>query len=182
MMVTTPPSRGVRSRKRKREAEEASPSVDSVSEKNLKEIAPKILARRKAAAYKGGSAARRLIEVLVEKEASTTPGKEEVFKPQKANAKRGSTSGKMWEVDVRKDWISTQRQDTGKQVTNDPLERGATRNTARPWRIALETTIELENCLKELDRGVSRKRRNWATQQRAEVNKLELQSQLGRTW
>ena len=33
-----------------------------------------------------------------------------------------------------------------------------------------------------LDRGAFRKRRNWATQQRAEVNKLELESQLGQTW
>ena len=41
---------------------------------------------------------------------------------------------------------------------------------------------ELEDCLKKLDRGVSRKRRNWATQQKAEVNKLELGSQLKRTW
>ena len=58
MVVTTPPSRGVRSRKRKYEAEEASPSADAVSVK------------------KGGSAARRLTDVLVEIEASTTPGKE----------------------------------------------------------------------------------------------------------
>ena len=67
-------------------------------------------------------------------------------------------------------------------MTSDPLERGATRNTARPWWIALETMTELDKCLKGLDRGVSRKRRNWATQQRDEVNKLELQSQMGRTW
>ena len=40
---------------------------------------------------------------------------------------------------------------------------------------------ELENCLKKLDRGVSRKRRNWAKQQKAEVNKFELRSQLGRS-
>ena len=141
-----------------------------------------ILARWKTAAYKGDSAARKLTEVLVEVEASTNPGKEEDFKPQKANAKRGSTSRQIREVDVRKEWISTQHQDTGKQVTSDPLEKGATRNTARPWWIALETANELKNCLKGLDRGVSRKRQNWATQQMAEVNKLELQSQLGRTW
>ena len=29
---------------------------------------------------------------------------------------------------------------------------------------------------------MSRKRRNWATQHRAEVNKLELRNQLGRDW
>ena len=75
MVVTTPLSRGVRSRKRKREAEEAGPSADAVSEKKLKEMAPMVLARWKTAAYKGGSAARRLAEVLVEMEASKTPGK-----------------------------------------------------------------------------------------------------------
>ena len=48
--------------------------------------------------------------------------------------------------------------------------------------MALETMEELEDCLKKLDRGVSRKRRNWATQQKAEINKLELGSQLKRTW
>ena len=41
---------------------------------------------------------------------------------------------------------------------------------------------ELEDCLKKLYRGVSRKRRNWATQQKAEVTKLELGNQLKRTW
>ena len=167
MVVTTPLSRGVRSRKRKREAEEASPSADAVSEKKLKEMAPMVLARWKTAAYKGGSAARRLAEVLVEMEASKTPGKEEDFEPQKANAKRGSTSGQMWKVYVRKEWIATQHQDTGKQVTSDALERGATRNTAGPWWIGLETTNELEKYLKGLDRGASRKRLNWANQQRA---------------
>ena len=177
MVVTTPPSRGVRSRKRNREAEEASPSADAVSEKNLKKIAPMILARWKTAAYKGGLAARKLTEVMVEVEASTTRGKEEDFKPQNANAKRGFIIGQMWKVNVQKEWISTQHQDAGNQVTSDPLERGATRNTNRPWWISLETTNELENCLK-----VSRKRQKWATQQRAEINKLEFQSQLGRTW
>ena len=36
-----------------------------------------------------------LVEVFVEVEASTNPGKKEEIKPQKANAKRGSTSGQM---------------------------------------------------------------------------------------
>ena len=39
---------------------------------------------------------------------------------------------------------------------------------------------ELKNFLKKLDRGVSRKRQNWAKQQKADLNKLELRSQLGR--
>ena len=50
MIVATPPSRGIRSRKRRRETEELScPSADAVSEKNLKETAPMILARWKTA-------------------------------------------------------------------------------------------------------------------------------------
>ena len=47
--------------------------------------------------------------------------------------------------------------------------------------VALETLKELEDCLKKPDLGVSRKRRNWATQQKSEINKLELGSQLKRT-
>ena len=78
------------------------------------------------------------------------------------------------EMDIHKEWLSTQHQAIGKQLTCDPLERNATRNTARPWWIALETTKELESCMNELDRGVSRKRRLWAT--------LELGNQLGRSW
>ena len=46
----------------------------------------------------------------------------------------------------------------------------------------METLKELEDRLKKLDSGVSRKRRNWATQERADINKLELESQLKRTW
>ena len=87
MIVTTPLSKGVRSGKRKREVEEASPSAEAVLENNLKETAPMALARWKTAAYKSNSAARRLAEMLVEMEASTTPRKEEDFKPQRANAK-----------------------------------------------------------------------------------------------
>ena len=86
-------------------------------------------------------------------EASTTPGTEDDFKYQKANAKRGSTNGQTLEVDIGKEWLSTQHQALGKQVTCDPLERNATRNTARPCWIALETTKELESCLKKLIAG-----------------------------
>ena len=67
-------------------------------------------------------------------------------------------------------------------MTSDPLEKNAMRNTARPWWVALYTMKELEDCLKKLDRRVSHKRRNWATHQKAEVNKLKLGSQLKRTW
>ena len=48
--------------------------------------------------------------------------------------------------------------------------------------MALETLKEMQDCLKKLDSGVARKRRNWATQQKAEVNKIELGNQLKRTW
>ena len=96
--------------------------------------------------------------------------------------KRGSTSGQTWEVDVGKEWVSNEHQATGKQVTSDPLEKNKMRNTSRPWWVALETLKELKDCLKKLDSGVSRKRRNWATQQKAEINKLELGSHLRRTW
>ena len=56
MIVATAPSKGVRSRKRKREVEELnSPSADALSEKNLRETAPMVLARWKTTAYKGSS-------------------------------------------------------------------------------------------------------------------------------
>ena len=182
MIVTTPPSKGMKSRKRKREMEELScPSVDAVSEKNLRETAPMISARWKTEAYKSCSEPRRLAEIVKEIEVSTSLVTEEDFKPQKAGSKKGSTSGQTWEVDVGREWISSEHQVVGKQVSNDPLEKNATRNTAESWWVAREETIkELEDCLKKLDQGVSRKRRNWATQQKAEVNKLELGSQLKR--
>ena len=183
MIVTTPPSKGIKSRNRKREVEElSSPSVDAVSEKNLRETAPMILVRWKTAAYKSSFEPRRLAEVVKEIEVSTSLVTEQDFKPQKVGSKNGSTNGQTWEVDVGKEWILSEYQAIGKQVTNDPLERNATRNTARPWWVALETMKALKDCLKKLDHGVSRKRRNWATQQKAEVNRLELGSQLKRTW
>ena len=183
MVVTTPPSKGVKSRKKKREVEELnSPSADAVSEKNLRETAPMILARWETAAYKSSSEPRRLAEVVKEIEVSTSLATEEDFRPQKASSKKGSTNRQTWEVDVGKEWISSEHQAFGKKVASDPLEKNATKNTARPWWVALETIKELEDCLKKLDRGVSRKRRNWAAQQKAETNKLELGSQLKRTW
>ena len=185
MIVATPPNRGIRSRKRRRETKEMnSPSADAVSEKYLKEKAPMILARWKTAVYKGSSTPRKLAEVMKGMEVSTSSATEEVYRPQKANTKtkKGSTSGQTWKVDVGKEWLSTEHQATGKQVASDPVERNATRNTARPWWMALETMKKLEDCLKKLDCGVSRKRRNWATQQKAEINKLELVNQLKRNW
>ena len=58
---------------------------------------------------------------------------EENFKPQKASSKKGSTNEQTWEVDVGKEWISSEHQAIGKQVTSDPLAKNATINTARPW-------------------------------------------------
>ena len=69
-----------------------------------------------------------------------------------------------------------------KKGTIDPLEKSKARNTSRPWCVDLETLKELEDWLKKLDQGVSRKRRIWATQQKAKINKLELGSQLKGTW
>ena len=67
MIVTTPPSKRIKSRKKKGEVEElSSPSVDAVSEKSLRETAPMILARWKFAAYKSSSEPRRLAEVVKE--------------------------------------------------------------------------------------------------------------------
>ena len=173
----------MRSRKRKREVEGlGSPSADAVSEKNLRETAPMVLARCKTAAYKSSAEPRKLLEMEKEMEVSTNSTSEEDFRPQTTNMKRGSTSGQTWEVDVGKNWVSKEHQAIGKQVTSNPLERNKTRNTSRPWWVALETLKELEDCLKKLDSGVSRKRRNWATLEKAEINKLELGSQLKRTW
>ena len=90
-------------------------------------------------------------EVEKEMEVSTSLTTEEDFRPQRTNTKRGSTSGHTWEVDVGKEWISSEHQATGKQVTSDPLEKNKTRNTSRPWWVALETLKELEDCLKKLE-------------------------------
>ena len=183
MITATPPSKDVRSRKRKRDVEGlGSPSADAVSEKNLRETAPMVLARWKTAAYKSSYEPRKLLDVEGEMEIPTSSTTEEDFKPQRTKTKRGSTSGQTWEVDVGEEWVSNEHQATGKQVTSDPLEKNKTRNTSRPWWVALETLKELQDCLNKLDSGVSRKRHNWATQQKAEINKLELGSQLKRTW
>ena len=183
MITSTPPSKDVKSRKRKREVKGlGSPSADAVSEKNLRTTAPMVLARWKTAAYKSSYEPRKLLEVEREMEVSANSTTEEDFKPQRTKMKRGSTSGQTWEVDVGKEWVSNEHQATGKQITSDPLEKNKTRNTSWPWWVALETLKELEDCLRKLDSGVPRKRCNWATQQKAEINKLELGSQLKRTW
>ena len=168
MITTTPSSRDVKTRKRKREVEGLrSPSADAVSEGKLRETAPMVLARCKTAAYKSNTELRRPLEVEKEIEVSTSSTSEEDFRPKKTNVRRGSTNGQTREVDVGKEWVSKGHQATGKQMTSDPLERNKTRNTSRPWWVAPETLKETEDCLKKLDSGVARKRRNWATQQKA---------------
>ena len=175
MITTTPPSRDVKSRKRKREVEGlSSPSADADSERNLRETAPMVLARCKTAAYKSSAEPRKPLEVEKEMEISTNSTSEEDFRPRKTNMKRGSTSGQTWEVDVGKEWVSKEHQATGKQITSDHLERNRTRNTSRPWWVALQTLKELENCLKKPGSGVARKRRNWATQQKASFKLIHL--------
>ena len=73
MITATPPRKDVKSRKRKREVEGwGSPSADAVSEKNLKETAPMVLARWKTAAYKSSYEPRKLLEVEREMEVPPT--------------------------------------------------------------------------------------------------------------
>ena len=134
MITTTPPNKEVRSRKRKRDVEGlGSPSADAISEKDLRETAPMVLARWKTAAYKSSYEPRKLLDIEKEMEDTTSSVTEENFKPQRRKMKRGSTSGQTWEVDVGKEWVSSEHQAIGKQVTSDPLEKNKTRNTSRPW-------------------------------------------------
>ena len=67
--------------------------MDAVSEKNLRETAPMILARWKTAAYKSSSEPRKLAEVVKEIGVSTSLATEEAFKPQKTGSRKGSTNG-----------------------------------------------------------------------------------------
>ena len=84
MITTTPSSKDVKTRKRKREMEGlSSPSVDAVSEGNLRETAPMVLARCKTAAYKSNTDLRRQLEEEREIEASTSLTSEEDFKPRR---------------------------------------------------------------------------------------------------
>ena len=134
MITTTPSSRDVKSRKRKREVEGlSSPSADAVFERNLRETAPMVLARYKTAAYKSSAEPRKPLEVEKEMEVSTNSTSEEDLRPQNSNMKRGSTSGQTWEVDVGKECVSKEYQATGEQIKSDLLERNRTRKTSRSW-------------------------------------------------
>ena len=64
MITATPPSKDVRSRKRKREVEGLGcPSAVAVSEKNLRETSPMVLARCKTAAFKSSAEPRKQLEM-----------------------------------------------------------------------------------------------------------------------
>ena len=76
-------------------------------------------------------------------EAAPGPVTEEDFKPERVKIKRGYTSGQTWELDVDKESVSSQHQSIEQQITNEPLEKGLTKNTARSWWIALDTMKEL---------------------------------------
>ena len=48
------------------------------------------------------------------------------FRAQRVKLKRCSTSLQLWEVDVRKEWVSSEHQSVRQQITNDhvsPLRR-----------------------------------------------------------
>ena len=79
MVTTTPPSKDVRSRKRKRDVEGlGSPSADAVSEKKLREMAPMVLARWKTAAYKSSYEPRKLLDVEKEMEIPTSSARKKI--------------------------------------------------------------------------------------------------------
>ena len=113
MITTTPSSRDVKSRKRKREVEGvSSPSADAISERNLRETAPMVVARCKTAAYKSNTELRRPLEVEKEMEVPTNLTSEEDFRPQKTNVRRSSTSGQHGK------WMSAKN---GSQKSTRPL-------------------------------------------------------------
>ena len=79
----------MRSRKKKRDVEGlASPSANAVSEKNLRETAPMVLARWKTAAYKSSYEPRKMLDVEREMEIPTSSTTEEDLKPQRTKMKR----------------------------------------------------------------------------------------------
>ena len=143
--MSTPLSNASRPRNRKRETEEGSPSTESVLGANLKETPPM--------EWRDGGL--HLIETYRHlgnwRRGWPTwegPVTEEDFKPQRVKIKRGSTSAQTWELDVGKEWVTSQHQRLGKQIASDAIEKGLKRKTARSWWMALDTMKELESCLK----------------------------------
>ena len=159
MVVTTPPSRGVRSMKRKWEKEKESPSADAVSGKNGA-VGPIEMEDD------NGNLQEQLDDPEDGRGIDRDGSRNQIKCRRRLQTSEAESKKRLHkrEVDLGKEWISSERQSVGKPVTIDPLEKGLTRNTARAWWIALDTTKELEGYLKKLDCGVSRKRRNWATQ------------------
>ena len=95
MIVSAPPIEESMSRKRKRETEEGSLSAEAVSEANLKEISPMVLARWKSAAYRGNSTSRKMMDVAadVEDRPDPEPVTEKNFRSQRVKIKEECTSG-----------------------------------------------------------------------------------------
>ena len=63
---------------------------------------------------------------MVDTKAAPDPVTEGDFKAQRVKLKNGSTSGQLWEVDVRKAWVLSEHQSVRQQITNDyvsPLRR-----------------------------------------------------------
>ena len=141
-----------------------------------------VLARWKRAANRDISNSRKLTKMMADMESRPVPLAQQNFRPRQVETKRRSTSVQTWEVDVRIEWVSSQQQSVGQQITSNRLEKRLKKNTASSWWISLVTIKEREKCLKKLDRGVSTKCRSWPTQQKAEMNKLDMRSQLGWTW
>ena len=122
MIVTTPPSKGVKSRKRKSEVEElGSPSADAVSEKNLRETAPMILARWKIAAYKSSSEPRRLAEVVKERERSR-----QVWQRKKISNLRRQARKRVRRMDKHGNWMLAKNE-----------SRASIRLSANKWPVIL---------------------------------------------
>ena len=64
--------------------------------------------------------------MTVDIKAAPGPVTEGDFKAQGVKLKRSSTSGQLWEVDVRKEWVSSEHQSVKQQIKNDhvsPLRR-----------------------------------------------------------
>ena len=134
-----------------------------------------VLSGWKTAAYRDNSTTRKLVEGMADMEGASGPLTEQDFNPQWIKIKRGSTSRQTWEVDVCKEPLTTNHERSPGEMLHEEL--GSLRVDSPG-----HDEGELESCLKKLDWGVSMKRLSWATQQKAEVNKLERRSQLGQTW
>ena len=112
-----------------------------------------VLSIWKTAAYRGNSTSRKLMDVAadVEDRPDPEPVTEKVFRSQRVKIKRECTSGQTWEVEVNADWMSSQHQHVGQQITNCTLVRNLTRSSARSGWMALDTINLLESYLIRLE-------------------------------